>query len=288
LVARHVDAERFAGGVLAIANHTASFCREVGVLSFLGDKDSHLDFIRTRLKSNVAPHFLFTTKGPTILKRRFVENYLLQKLFEVYFFNPDACQESEEQNLLEKLGEVLGEYDLVITADYGHGMLSSRAIQKLCTGARFLAVNTQANAGNTGYHTISVYPRADYVCLANHELAMDLRWRKGDIEAMIQDVARRLTCKQVTITRGKHGTISYDSGSRRFARCPAFTHQVTDRVGSGDAVLAVTSLLSVLGAEPEVIAFAGNVAGAEAVKIVGHRSFLERASFYKHVQSLLK
>jgi hypothetical protein len=66
------------------------------------------------------------------------------------------------------------------------------------------------------------------------------------------------------------------------------TQHFVDRVGSGDAVLAVTSPLSALKVDPELIAFLGNLAGAEAVRTVGHRSFLTRARLIKIVKSLLK
>jgi hypothetical protein len=46
--------------------------------------------------------------------------------------------------------------------------------------------------------------------------------------------------------------------------------------------------LAYLGAGPEILAFVGNVAGCEAVKTLGHRSFIERVPFYKHIQTLLK
>ena len=70
---------------------------------------------------------------------------------------------------------MLPEYDLVVVADYGHGMLSASAIDVLCSRSRFLAVNTQSNAGNHGFNMISKYPRADYVCLAQREVALETR-----------------------------------------------------------------------------------------------------------------
>ena len=36
----------------------------------------------------------------------------------------------------------------------------------------YLAVMTQANAGNRGFHTIGNYTRADYVCIAEHEMRL--------------------------------------------------------------------------------------------------------------------
>ena len=48
----------------------------------------------------------------------------------------------------------------------------------------------------------------------------------------------------------------YDKECGSFS-APAFTSSVVDRVGSGDAVLALTSPLSALGVHPEVIGLIG-------------------------------
>jgi bifunctional ADP-heptose synthase (sugar kinase/adenylyltransferase) len=69
---------------------------------------------------------------------------------------------------------------------------------------------------------------------------------------------------------------------------PSLAIQVRDRVGAGDAVLAISSLLKKLNAPWDIIAFLANVAGAELVAELGNRKPLERVPFSKHVVSLLK
>lgn len=287
LVSRSLSSEKFAGGILAIANNMAGFCAEVGVLSFLGSRDSHEDFIRARLKANVKLHKLVNRERPTIVKLRYVEQYLLQKLFEVYTIDDEPLGPDDEADLCAALESELANYDVVVVADYGHGMLSEKAIDLLCSKSRFLAVNTQANAGNRGFHTISMYPKADYISISEGELRLDMRRRKGEPQKMVEEMLKRRNYGMVTVTRGKCGILCY-SKERGFASAPALTEQVVDRIGSGDAVLAVTSLFAALKAPPDVLALIGNVAGAEAVRIVGHRSFLEYSPFVKHLTSLLR
>ena len=60
------------------------------------------------------------------------------------------------------------------------------------------------------------------------------------------------------------------------------------RVGAGDAVLSLVSLCVAQDSSMEIAGFIGNVVGAEAVAALGHRKSVERASLYKHVESLLK
>ena len=57
----------------------------------------------------------------------------------------------------------------MIAADFGHGAISDDMVEVLREHSPFLAVNTQANAGNRGFHAVSRYPDADYVCIAEHE-----------------------------------------------------------------------------------------------------------------------
>ena len=85
----------------------------------------------------------------------------------------------------------------MIVVDYGHGLLSHEAIGILSSGSKFLAVNAQANAGNLGYHTISMYPRADYVTMTEGEIRLEARSRRGDLKSMVKRVADQLSCKRL-------------------------------------------------------------------------------------------
>jgi rfaE bifunctional protein nucleotidyltransferase chain/domain len=287
LVSRFLSSEQFIGGSLAIANHLAGFCDEVGVLCSLGTTDSFEGFIRQNLKSNVRPTFIPNEGYPTIQKLRYVEGYSLQKLFEVYTMDDDNFGPGHEEGILSSLHTLLPQYDVILVADYGHGMLSQNAVDLLCKESPYLAVNAQANAGNRGFHTISRYPKADYVSISEVELRLEMRKRGGDALELLNQLLQRTSYSRFTVTRGRNGLLVYDKELGPIS-APAFTSSVVDRVGSGDAVLALTSPLSAMGVHPEVIGLIGNVAGSEAVKIVGHRSFLEYRPFWKHLTALLK
>ncbi len=287
LVTRYLSTEKFAGGTLAVSNHVANFCDNVGLLTFLGTEDAQEDFVRQHVKSNVEKMLLYKENSPTIIKRRFVESYLLTKLFEVCVMNDEELSKAESQELCTKLCDILPQYDVVVVVDYGHGMLSSDTIDILCSQARFLAVNTQANAANRGFNTIHKYPRADYVCIAEHEIRLELRNQRGDLRDMILEVSQKLGCGQIVVTRGKRGCLGYNK-DEGFCEVPAFAYQVVDRMGIGDAFLSVTSLCVAQKAPIEIVSFIGNVVGAEAVATVGNRTPIERSSLFKHIVSLLR
>lgn len=287
LAVKHLSVERFAGGILAVGNHVANFCDQVGLVTFLGTENSHEEFIREKVNSEIEKIFLYRKNSPTIVKRRYIENYFFTKLLEVYEMNDGALDEADNEMLCTTLSEEVPKYDVVIVVDFGHGMLSREAVDILCSKARFLAVNAQSNAGNLGYHTISRYPRADYVCTTESEIRLETRDRRGDLREMILDVSRRLGCGQIAVTRGKYGCLCYNAGEG-FVEVPAFAGQVVDRMGAGDAFLSVTALCVVQKAPMEVVGFIGNAVGAQAVATLGHRQPTERVPLLKHIESLLK
>ena len=89
------------------------------------------------------------------------------------------------------------------------------------------------------------------------------------------------------MTRGKFGSV-HKSSDGVFVEVPALATHVADRVGAGDAVLAMTSLLVFQQAPWEITGFVGNAAGAHMVSDLGNRSPLGFESLAKQVVSLMK
>ncbi len=287
LALRHLYTEKFAGGILAVANHVSNFCDQVSVLTFLGGENSQIGFVKENLNDNVEELFLFRDRSPTIVKRRFIDQYFFTKLFEIYEMDDHDLAAEEDRQFCTLLNERLPEFDVVIVVDFGHGMISKNAIEILCEKSRFLAVNAQSNAGNLGYHTISTYPRADYACMAENEIRLEARDRRGDLNELILRLSKIITGGRISVTRGKFGSRCY-SERDGFSNCPAVAGQIVDRVGAGDSFLSLAAPCVAQGIPMEVVNFIGSAAGAQAVATVGNRSAIQRVSLYKHIESLLK
>jgi rfaE bifunctional protein kinase chain/domain len=291
LATRYLRTESFAGGILAVANNVAAFADQVDMLTVLGRQDGQPDptepFIRQHLNPKVRPIFLYQDEAPTIVKRRYVESYPLQKLFEVYLLKHMEEASPLADELCETLEAIVGEYDVVIATDYGHGMIVPRAVEILCEKAKFLAVNTQTNADNQGFNTISKYRRADFVSLSEKEIRLEVRSRQRETASIMQEVAGKLGCRTLLVTSGQKGNQLY-SREEGFSRSPSLSSQITDRVGAGDAVFSATTLCVAQGAPVEVVGFIGNIVGAHAVATVGHRTSLDAGLLAQHITSLLE
>jgi len=287
LAVQYDSHDMFAGGVLAVANHTANFSKSVRLATVIGEQDSHESFIRDHLSSVIAPEFFIQENAPTLIKRRYVDGYSMTKLLEIYVMDDSGLSQKKDSELCDFLKKTLPDYDIVIAADFGHGAISENTRRTLIDYSPFLAVNTQANAGNKRMHTISLYNRADYVSIAEPELRLDARDSKTDIRPLTTDACARLGCKQFVVTRGKQGScVATPEGS--FVVVPAFNNKVVDRVGSGDAFFAISALAAYLDAPPEMTGFIGNLVGSLAVEIIGNQTSVQKESLKKYITAILK
>ncbi len=287
LAARHKRTEQYAGGILAIANHVAGFCDHVSVLSVLGSNDPYEGFVRKGLRENVTAHFAVNPDAGSIVKRRFLEDHLAAKLFEIYEMQPGNLPPKVEAAVCAKLRVLLPKSDVVIVADYGHGLMTPKVIDLVCRQARFLALNTQTNAGNRGFNPLSRYRRADYVAIGEPEVRLECRNLHGDLDTITKQVARAMRTRQFLVTTGAAGCRCFDH-KLGMIKTPAFAVRVVDRVGAGDAVLALTSPCVAMGVPPGLIGFIANVVGAEACSIMGNKSSVEPVNLFRHISSLLK
>lgn len=287
LAVRYESEEQFAGGSIAVANHIAGFVNTVTLLTGLGDVNSHEDFIRKKLLRNVAPVFYRFKGAPTVTKRRFVDGDLA-KLFEIYFYQEKPTLEHEGKVVSQWLADNLAEYNVVVVTDFGNGFVTNGMIDVLCDMSRYLAVNTQINSGNRGYHAINRYSRADFISLNEPELRLAAHNRHDPLEKVSKTVADKFKAERLAVTRGTKGVMMVDMNAMMFHKVPALSSRVIDRIGAGDAFLSLSALCVSKGIDAEVAAFVGSVAAAMDVQIVCNRDPIDPVRLKKYVSTLLK
>lgn len=287
LAVQYQSEEQFAGGSIAVANHLSGFAGKVTLVTGLGAIDSHEDFIRGKLGANVDPIFFTFVDAPTVTKRRFVDTDMA-KLFEVYFYKQNAVFGELERSICDWLDENIQKYDAVIVPDFGNGFITSAIVDILSSKAKFLAVNTQINSGNRGFHVIQRYPRADFVSLNEPELRLAAHSRSDLLETVIAKVGAAVQAKQLAVTRGAKGVTVHDRAKGVYHNIPALATRVIDRIGAGDAFLALAGLCAAGRVDTEVAAFIGSVAAAIDVQIVCNREPVNSVDLHKYVSTLLK
>ena len=287
LAFREISSERQIGGSLAVARHCAGLGAQVSCLFRVGSKPSDAQFINERLDGMVTAHMVESSHEPTIVKRRYVDSLTQARVFETYIMHDEASDSVDDQRTIEALRSVVDDVDVIIVTDYGHGLLSSQVIAQLASSDKMLAVNTQSNAGNRGFNTISRYPRVDFACLNGSEVGLELRRRHLTVNELVPQIRTRTGAGRAIVTEGAKG-LACCGADDDVTHIPAFAQVVKDRVGAGDALFAATALLSAVNAPADITGFYGNLAGAASVADLGNRSYVDAVSLMRHAVALMK
>ncbi len=287
VVNKFLTYERFAGGVFAIANHIAGVCDDVKIVTMLGADDSHQAFITKNLKPGIQTRYFIRYDGPTVVKKRYVDWYNNQKLFEVNYLNDLYITGKCESEIIKYLSSAIPQYDLVLACDFGHGLISSGVIDVMEKLSKILAVNTQTNAANTGFNLITKYRRPDFVCLDESEARLAIQNKFDDAREVATELIHRLGSENLIVTLGKKGAYGIDKPGNS-NQVPIFSSKVIDTVGAGDAFFAYTAPCFAIKMPLDFITFIGNVVGAIAVQIIGNKRAVEKYEILEFIHSLLK
>ena len=286
LVSQKLNSEKYSGGALAVAKTISSLTKNVDVMTYIGDKKEHLDFMQSNLTENMNLDFVLKKDCPTIHKVRYVDSYTNSKTYGVYELNDRKLSSDEENELVEKVSSKIEGYDLVILVDYGHGLISHKIVDFLKDKANFLCINSQSNSFNQGYYLLNKYKGAGYISIHEGELRQYLRDRESDIPMLIDQLSEILEIKNIMVTQGKEGLTLFKEGS--ITKSPAFANKIIDRVGSGDTILGISSLCLYKKHSPEFTALFASLMAANTIASSGTGHDLNKLNAIKHLQTTLK
>ena len=286
ITSQYVREEAGIGGALCIGNHLSSFCDNVTLLTCFGSRDGYLDYTKQHLDPSVELVAIVREDAYTTRKRRYIDNTFRQKVFEVHFYDDTPVGDEIEKKVCAYLDEHLSGFDVAIVGDFGHGLMTRRIIDTLCSSDAYLAMTVQTNSNNFGFNYVTKYSRADYVAIDEREVRLAMHDRFAPITELAGTLSERLGCARFATTLGREGSMIRDGD--RLVKVPIVTSSVVDTVGAGDAFLALSAPLAAARVAPEIMLFLGNVAGAMAANIVGNNEKISEGELKKFVGVLLK
>tara|TARA_Y100000590_G_scaffold260041_1_gene292102 strand:+ start:1098 stop:2621 length:1524 start_codon:yes stop_codon:yes gene_type:complete len=288
LVLRDINMDQYAGGALAIARHLSDFCDKISILTMLGENKDYLDFVSESLANNISPYFIFKTGAPTITKKRYVDKVSKSKSLGVYSINDTQMNKKDQNELKKNLLNLIPKHDIIIVTDYGHGFISGDIAKYISKQSVFTSLNAQINAANIGYHTMNNYNNIDCAIINEGELRHEMRDRETDIKKLMKKLTISLELKILVVTQGNNGATLYSADNKKYYHCPAFASKVVDKIGSGDAMLALLSCALKSGFNPDLALFIGSLAAAQSVETIGNSSAVNKKQLIKTFNHSLK
>jgi cytidyltransferase-like protein len=287
---RFVREELQCGGALAAFRHVRQFTNQVRFLSLVGTEP----WVETVLREQLAPSqdLVVREEGfTTVIKQRYVEplnkGKELSKLFAVNYLDADPPPKAVQEKVLARMTAEIDKVDLVLLLDFGHGLMQTAVRQAIQDSAPFLALNCQTNSNNHGFNIISrQYQRADAFSLDAQELMLACGQRHPDFSRELDSLRRQLRARYGWLTRGPVETIGETEGQPT-CLCPPLENDIVDTVGAGDAFFSVAALAAAQKLPVRLGTFIGQLAGAQAVKIVGNAEPISKPALLQSGISLL-
>jgi bifunctional ADP-heptose synthase (sugar kinase/adenylyltransferase) len=247
------------GATGMIAQHLAPFVKSVHCFTnaLAGDLPANITV------TNLSPH--------SIVKTRFVDQDSGYRLFESK--SPDL-QGVGDDGLPD-----FDEYDVVLVADFGHGLLDATAINRRIAAKRraFVAAMAQVNSTNYGYNLPTKYQHANYYSLNRLEAELCLRERHVALQELLGRVGALLHADCLSVTGGDQGVIVKQG--EEIAALPTLSTSVVDTVGCGDAYFALSSLAACLGRPARIVALTGSIGAAAIAQRRGNERAVSEQEF---------
>lgn len=280
--------EKYLGGSIAVAKHVSSFTKNVTLTSIIGCEAEIYKRFKHELHDIINLDFEISESYPTIIKKRYItRNEKRDEIHKVFAVNnipdPMIIDKCSMDKFKQKLNKLVPNYDTIILCDFGHGLIDEEIINIVQDNAKFLAVNCQTNSSNYGLNIITKYSRADAFTLDQKELQLAYPLFGLSESEKLEKLAKHLHSIG-WLTKGAKGALGINKSGVHI--CPAFTLNVKDTIGAGDAFFAIASLFAAVNAETEVGTFMGNIAGAIAANIVGNKRSLDKIDILKYANTL--
>lgn len=249
--------------------------RKIGKFSYRGGSEAITKSLSTICKPfelECMDKFLPAVKTRYVTEGR-------QRLFEVTDIKTNFIHELIAKEIESK------NFDLVIAADFGHGLFENAVMDWILKTKKWVGLNVQTNSSNYGFNVYTRHTNYRYLCVDKRELQLAHNDRKSEITELGKVAFRRLNVP-VSVTTGASGSIYHDGWGA--TKCPAFSSNVIDPIGAGDVYFGMTSILSFMGVPAEMTTFLGNVYAGIKTSILGHESYVSKPQLLKACAAILK
>lgn len=283
--AKHMYHEDYAGGSLAIANNLAKMGCEVGLLGVFGDEE-YVDTLLSRSLDERIKLERYTLRGiPTPRKTRYLQQFSNQKIFEITDIRHDQWLHHSPEEFCKTMEKIAKDYDLIICADFGHGLFEGEVLECLYRLPNFIATNVQTNSSNLGFNPFTKHRRYDYLSIDERELRLGMHDRFMNAQSLASK-ARCMINAPYSITLGDKGSV-YFPAEGDAVQFPVFLREIVDTTGAGDAYFLISSLMVYHKQPDSLIPFVGNCYAGLAAQIVGNKYSNSIIDLQRTIKSLV-
>ena len=279
--------EMYIGGSAIISNHLSDFVNKITLISDIGNELEIKKLLNVNLKKNILHAYLQTSKNSkTCVKTRFVDTVSKYKLFGSYSI-PSLDNKLFHHLLNNHLKKNIKKNDIIIIADYSNNFFDLNSLKKICKSKKFVCGMSQKNSNDSKFQTLTHLKNLDLLCINEGELRSEVKDKSNTIEFIARNFIKKNNLKYLVITKGIDGSILFDKKSNSYY-CPSFNAKPVDKLGAGDSMLAILSVLLKNKTNPLVALFIASLVASSVVNNVGNKYTANRAEIDRSLEFILK
>ncbi|KAF7774452.1 D-beta-D-heptose 7-phosphate kinase / D-beta-D-heptose 1-phosphate adenosyltransferase [Pseudoalteromonas citrea] len=268
-----------AGGAANVAKNVAHLDGKVGLLGLIGKDDIGQTLERILESEHIHSQLVSVDGLPTIAKMRVISRH--QQVVRLDL--EETFTQAHSRLLLDKLKQVIGDYDYVLFSDYNKGALS--AVQDMIAVAKAAGKTVLVDPKSSDF---ALYKGADFITPNLNEFK--LAGGEVDSEEGLTASARTLLTDAgvdaMLLTRSEEGmSLITQSDKHHF---PAQVREVSDVTGAGDTVIATLTTMLGAGMVAKDAVEVANIAAGIAVSKLGAATVTPEELSQKLGQYLIK
>ena len=278
IVVTPTDKVNYIGGSAIIAAHSKSLGAETYLVSVTG-KDKYKDFLIKNLKKIGVKHILFEDiSRPTTVKKRYRANN--KTLLRVSKLIQNSIDKKIEKEIIKKINSIIKKVDAIIFADYNYGCISNNLISTVSKIAKknkvYLFADSQSSS-QTG--NISRFKKMDMIFATEREARLALNNKDDGLVVLAEKLKIESKSKNLFIKLAEDGLLihAYRKSKKDWLtdKINSLNNYPKDVNGAGDAMLVVSALSYVSGANIWETALLGSLASAIQINKIGNNPLLE-------------
>ena len=114
-----------------------------------------------------------------------------------------------------------------------------------------------------------------------------MRQRHTELIKLADELKEMVKAEYITVTSGSDGALLLNDDKMTFT-CPGFAVNIIDKIGAGDALLALLSVCLYRDMEEDLALFIASLAAAQSVESIGNSKPVGKVELLKTIAHSLK
>lgn len=273
IVVTPIDATCFIGGAGIVAAHASGMGAAVQFVSVTGNDQSRQFSLEGLGKAGVNSHLLMDESRPTTLKQRYRSKG--KSLLRVSYLHQEAISLSLQDQIFNKLSDVIKDVNLLVFSDFNYGCLPQTLVDKIIILARqhnvMLAADSQSSS-QVG--DIARFKGMDLITPTEREARISTRNHEDGLVILAEQLRLQSGAGNILLKMGEEGLLIHvgDDNSENWLtdRVGALNSSPKDVAGAGDSLLIASAMTLASGGDIWEAACLGSLAAAIQVGRVGN------------------